>query len=188
MSDTEMMAALLGVGAAAIVVALIICLVVYLVDAIGIYKYLKARNYSNAWFGFIPFLNTFGKVDATYGNVDKIKVFGVALPAIVVKLYPVILVVFSAITSRISAIASICSLIVTVLTVAVGTVVFKDVMERIEKPVSTGFAVFANIITIVGSIKLLADASKVAPGQYDYTTDTRVLASQAGAQGPANMQ
>ncbi len=188
MSDEEILAAALGIGAVAIVIGLIIGLILYLIDAIGIYKYLKARNYANAWFAFIPFLNTYAKVEATYGNVDKIKAFGIALPAIVVKLYPLILVVFSAITSQISAIASICSLITTVLTVACGTVVFKDVMERIERPVSTGFAVFANIISIVGSIKLLADASSLNPGQYDYTTDTRVLASQADAQGPANMQ
>jgi hypothetical protein len=182
---------LLGIGAAALVVAFIICLIVYLVDAIGRYKYLKARNYANAWFAFIPFLNIYGTVEATYGNVEKIRVLGVELPAIVVKLYPVILAVVGAITSRIDAISGICGFIISVLTVICGVVVFKDVMERIECPVSTGFAIFANIVTIVGSIKLLADASKLQPGQFDYTTDTRILASQVvaqGPQGPANMQ
>ena len=186
MNDTELLA-LMGVGAAAIVIALVICLVVYLVDAIGRFKYLKARNYTNAWFAFIPYLNVYGTVDATYGNVEKIKILGVELPAIVVKLYPLILTAFSVITSNIEFLSGFGSLVVTVLTVAIGVVVFKDVMERIEQPVSTGFAVLANIITIVGSIKLLADASKLQDGQYDYTTDARMLASQAPKQD-ANVQ
>ena len=186
MDNTELMA-LLGIGAAVIVVVLAVCLVVYLIDAIGRFKYLKARNYTNAWFAFIPYLNVYGTVEATYGNVEKIKVLGIELPAIVVKLYPLILTAFSVVTTNIEFLSGIGSLIVTVVTVAVGVVVFKDVMERIEQPVSTGFAVLANIITIVGSIKLLVDASKLQDGQYDYTTDTRALASQAPKQD-ANVQ
>ena len=175
---------LFGLGAIALIITSIICLALYLIDAIGKYKYLKVRNYPNAWFAFIPFLNTYGTVEATYGNVENIKVLGIKLPAIVVKLYPVILAVIGGITAKIDPISSICSFVISVLTIALGVVIFKDIMERIECPVSTGFAILANIITIVGSIKLLADTGRLQPGQFDYMTDTRILASQAGSQGP----
>ena len=97
------------------------------------------------------------------------------LPAIIVKLYPLILAVIGGITAQIDPISGICGTIISVATVLVGIVVFKDVMERIERPVSTGFAVFAVIITIVSSIKLLIDAGSCQPNQFDYKTDTRVL-------------
>ena len=177
MSDGELFA-FMGAFAIVGVIAFIIVVAIYLVDAIGRFKYLKARNYQNAWFAFIPFLSNYGVVEATYGKVEKVKIWGVELPIIVVELYPLIIAVLSGITSRINYIGGVCGTVLSVVSILISIAVFKDIMERIERPVTTGFAVLANIIAIVGAIKLLIDASSTTPGQYDYTTDTRVLQSQ----------
>jgi hypothetical protein len=127
---------------------------------------------------FIPVLNLYASVEATYGNVEKIKIFGAELPANIVKLYPIIFGAISAVASRIDAIRTPVSSLISICTIALGVVIFRDMLARLEKNVSVGFSVLANIIGIVGSITLLSNCKNFAPGQLDYTTDTRPLPSQ----------
>ncbi len=169
---------LLGFMVSFLLVFAIIGLILYLVDAIATFKYLKVRGYANAWMAFIPFCNTYATVEATYGNVEKIKLFGIELPAIVVKLYPVILAAVSGVATYIPKISGALTTIVSVLTIAVGVAIFIDVMERLSDEVSVGFAILANIITIIVPIKILTTCNKLQPGQFDYHTDMRVLKSQ----------
>jgi hypothetical protein len=164
---------------AIIIPLLIIGFVFYLVDAIARFKYLKIRGYTSAWMAFIPLLNVYSCVDATYGNVDKIKIFGIELPAIVVKLYPVIVSVLTGIISNIPKVGGL-STIVWIIQIAFGVAVFIDMQERLGKEVSTGFAIVANIIAIIAPIKLLMSCSGIGIGAFDYSTDQRVLKSQAG--------
>ncbi len=171
---------LLGILATFGVAILVIALVFYLFDAIARFKYLKIRNYPKAWMAFIPVLNLYASVEATYGNVEKIKIFGAELPANIVKLYPIIFGAISAVASRIDAIRTPVSSLISICTIALGVVIFRDMLARLEKNVSVGFSVLANIIGIVGSITLLSNCKNFAPGQLDYMTDTRPLPSQEG--------
>ena len=57
-------------------------------------------------------------------------------------------------------------------------------LERLDDPQTTGFAILANIITIIASIKLLASSSAHAPASQDWMTDARVLTSQQTLDGP----
>ena len=159
----------------------VIFIALYLLDAIATFKYLKVRGYENAWMAFIPIVNTYASVDATYGNVDTIKVLGIQLPAIVVKLYPLIFSVLSGVCSRIPTVGSALATIISVATIVLAVVVFIDMMERINTEVTVGFAVLANIIAIIAPIKILMSCSGLQPGQFDYKTDMRVLKSQMNA-------
>ena len=159
---------------------LIIVLVLYLVDAIARFKYLKIRGYVNAWMAFIPILNVYACVDATYGNVEKISVFGISLPAMIVKLYPLIISVLAGIISRIPNVGGISSAL-SIVSLAVGIAVFIDMQERLQQEVSLGFAILANIIAVIAPIKLLISCKGLNPGAFDYTTDQRVLKSQERA-------
>ena len=57
---------------------------------------------------------------------------------------------------------------------------FCKILERIGTEISLAFSVLANIIPIVGSIKLLTSCKGLMDGQYDYKTDLRTLQSQSG--------
>lgn len=179
LTDQEM-AGLVTIFATFGIFLAIICLVLYIIDAIARFRYLKVRAYKSAWMAFIPLLNIYACVDATYGSADKINIFGVSCPAMVVKLYPIILSVITGITSRISAISSIGSTITFIISIIFGVIVYKDMLERIGQEISIGFSVLCNIISIVGSIKLLSATKGLQDGQYDYNTDLRVLHSQSG--------
>ncbi len=169
----------LAVLGALMVPIIIIALVIYLVNAIARFKYLKIRGYANAWMAFIPILDVYSCVDATYGNVEKIKIFGISLPAMLVKLYPLIISVCAGIISRIPNIGGISS-ILSILSLALSIAVFIDMQERLQQEVSVGFAVLANIIAIIAPIKLLISCKGIAPGAFDYVTDQRILKSQDG--------
>ncbi len=160
------------------VVIFIVLVALYLLDAIATFKYLKVRGYENAWMAFIPILNTYASVDSTYGNVDTIKVLGIQLPAIVVKLYPLVISVVSGVCTRIPKVGGALTTILSVISIVLAVVVFIDMMERINTEVSVGFAVLANIIAIIAPIKILTSCSSLQPGQFDYKTDMRVLKSQ----------
>ena len=51
-------------------------------------------------------------------------------------------------------------------------------MSRIDKEVSTGFAIIANVIPIIASIKLMMSCKGLSDGQYDYSKDMHPLESQ----------
>ncbi len=172
--------ALLAVMGSFFLVILIIGFIFYLVDAIARFKYLRIRNYSKAWLAFIPIFGIYATVEATYGKVDKIRVFGVDCPANVIKLYPIAISAITGIASRIQSISTPVSTICGIISIALGVVVLRDTLARLDKNVSVGFCVLANIIGIIGSITLLGACKPFAPGQLDYMTDTRVLPSQEG--------
>lgn len=163
-----------------LVVLAIIGFIFYIVDAIARMKYLRIRGYKGVWMAFIPILNIYACVDATYGNVEKINLYGVSLPAMCVKLYPVIVAVLAGIVSRIPAISGVGSTILYIIQIVIGVMVLMDMMERIDHNVSIAFSVIANLIPIVASIKLLVACKGLKDGQYDYTSDLRVLKSQSG--------
>ena len=60
----------------------------------------------------------------------------------------------------------------------------KDMLERLDDPQTLGFAVLANIISIIASIKLLTTAGSRVPGSQDWQADPRVLESQKVIDGP----
>ena len=167
-----------------LVVLFIIAVAVYLVDAIGRYKYLKVRNYQNAWMGFIPFANIYACVEATYGPCNLINLYGWRAPASILKLWAVIVAVLTYVVNLIPHVGSVLALVVTVLNIAFLVQLFKDMLERLDDPQTTGFAILANIITIIASIKLLASSSAHAPASQDWQTDARVLTSQQTLDGP----
>ena len=167
-----------------IVVLLLISLALYLVDAFARYKYLKVRNYQNAWMGFIPFANFYACVEATYGPCNYINLFGWRAPAALIKLWEVAVIVLSYVVSYIPYVGGILSLVLTVLNVAVCVQIFRDMLERLDDPQTLGFGILATIISIVGSIKLLATTGNFAAASQDWMTDIRVLTSQQVLDGP----
>ena len=163
---------------------ILILIALYLVDAIARSKYLKVRNYTNAWMGFIPVANIYACVEATYGPVNYINLYGWRAPSVVLKLWTVITYALSFVVSYIPFVGSILSIALTVLNVAVLVQIFKDEMERLEEPQTTGFAVLANIISIIAGIKLLTASGKFVPGSQNWTMDQRILTSQTVLDGP----
>ncbi len=161
----------------------VISLIVYILDAIGTFRYLKVRGYANAWLGFIPIVNIYATVDATYGNVDKISLYGLQLPAIIVKLYPLILGGLSAVFMNIPFIQGIAGIVIFVAQTAIMVMVLKDMMYRIGQEISTGFAILAVVITVIGAIKIISACKGLRDGEYDYTMDSGTLDSQDGS-GP----
>ena len=171
---------LFAVMGSMLVVLIIIGFIFYIVDAIARVKYLRVRGYKASWMAFIPILNIYACIVATYGNVEKINLYGVSLPAICVKLYPVIFIVIGAIVTQIPAISGICSTIIYICEVIIGVMILRDMFERIGTEISLAFSILANIIPIVGSIKLITSCKGLMDGQYDYKTDLRTLQSQSG--------
>ena len=182
MYDSEALAFFAALGGLILFIG-IIGFAFYAVDAIARYKYLKVRGYQNAWMGIIPFANIWATVEATYGNVEKVRVYGWDAPSIVVKLWPVITCGLSAICTRIPGIGGTLSTVIAILNIAVMVQIFRDSMERLDDPQSTGFSILAVVIGIIGSIKLLSGAGKFLPGSKDYMTDSNVLASQSAESG-----
>ncbi|MCR4744638.1 MAG: hypothetical protein K5894_05330 [Lachnospiraceae bacterium] len=176
--DMALVGVLAGLGIM-LVFAVFIALIIYIISAIATFKYLKVRNYKNAWMAFIPYANHYAAVEATYGDVEKIKLFGLEVPSVVVKLFPIIVSAASGIISQIPGAGSSLSSLVWLLQIAVSVVIYRDQFYRIRKEISLGFAIFANLFTIVGIIYLLVSCSGLREGQYDYATDTEVLESQA---------
>lgn len=176
--------AVIGILAAVGLVAFIIVLALYLVDAIARFKYLKVRNYDNAWMAFIPIANIYSTVEATYGNEEKINIYGLWLPSILIKLYPLVLGVAATILVNIPLIGGIIGTLVYVAQIALGVMILRDMMERLRKDIAVGLAIVACIIPIVASIIILSSCSDMSDGQYDYMNDSRILNSQADMNGP----
>ena len=176
--------AVIGILAALGLVVFIIVLVLYLVDALARFKYLKVRNYANAWMAFIPIANIYSTVEATYGAEDKINVYGLWVPSVLIKLYPLVLGVAASILVNIPFIGGIIGTLVYVAQVALGVMILRDMMERVGKDISVGLAIVACIIPIVASIIILSSCSGMSDGQYDYMSDSRILNSQADMNGP----
>ena len=177
------MAVLAALGGFVVVMALI-SIAFYVVVAIGRFKYLQVRGYQNAWMAFIPIANHYACVEATYGPVNYINLYGWRAPSVVLKLWTVITYALSFVVSYIPFVGFILSIALTVLNVAVLVQIFKDEMERLEEPQTTGFAVLANIISIIAGIKLLTASGKFVPGSQNWTMDQRILTSQTVLDGP----
>ncbi|WP_022764174.1 hypothetical protein [Butyrivibrio sp. XPD2006] len=180
MEDMAVLAALGGF----LMVLFLILIALYLVDAIARYKYLKVRNYPNPWMGFIPIANVYACVEATYGPVNYINLYGWRAPAVLLKLWGIVTYVLTVVCNQIPYVGGFLSLVVTIINIAVLVQIFRDMMERLDDPQTVGFAVLANIISIIASIKLLTTAGNRAPGSQDWQTDPRVLESQKVIDGP----
>ncbi len=181
--DDEMLGLLIAMTGI-FVVAGIIVLVLYLIDAIARFIYLKVRNYDNAWMAFIPIVNLWASVEATYGDSETVNIYGWDAPAIVAKLWPVVTYILSGVINVIPALGQALSLILYVLNIAVLVMIFRDMMERLEYPQEGPLAIIAVVIPIVSSIMLLTTVGKFAAGSQDYRNDDRVLSSQAQTGGP----
>ena len=79
-------AAIAGVFAVAAVIGIIL----YLIASIARYRYLRIRSYENAWMAFIPIVNIWAVVEATYGRRERINIYGWDAPATVLKLWPIV--------------------------------------------------------------------------------------------------
>ncbi len=174
----------IGVLAAFGLVITVVVLAFYLIDAIARFKYLKVRGYANSWMAFIPIANTYSTVEATYGNPEKISLYGLLLPSVLVKLYPLVISVAAGVFAYIPYVGSIASTLISVITIAIGVQIFRDMMLRLDKETSIGLAVVANIIPLVLPIMLMVACKGMADGQYDYAADTRELPSQTDTNGP----
>lgn len=159
-------------------VSFIIALAFYLIGAFACYKYFKVRNYPNKWMAFVPAVNIYGIVSVTYGNVEKIKVFGIPVPAMVLKLFPIVIYVISGILAVITKIGPTLDSVLGLLSVAVYTFIYIDMLERVGEKVNVLLAIIANLIPVIGSIKLLMVCSKLKDGQFDYHSDKAMLDSQ----------
>lgn len=164
--------ATVGIGLLAVVFLL------YLLDAISRFRFLKVRNYQGAWIAFIPIANVYGTVEAVYGNRDTIKVYGTELPAILVKLFPLVASAVTAVASIIPGNAGKLGSLIWLVQVALFAMIYRDMMFRLRKEVSQGFAVAATLIPIIGSIYLIASCSGLESGEYDYQSAEEELQSQ----------
>ena len=165
-------------------VILVIMLVLYLIDAIAKYKYLRVRSYENAWMAFIPIINIWAVVEATYGNGETINMYGWDAPAVVVKLWPIVTYVLAAAINLIPFVGQFLSLALAILNFAVMLMIYRDMMERLGKQEDIALAIILVLISIAASIKILMTSSNFAPGSQDYKNDDRVLSSQTATDGP----
>ncbi len=165
-------------------VAGVIGIALYLVAAYARYRYLRIRNYDNAWMAFVPIANIWAVVEATYGKQDRITIYGWDAPALVLKLWPIVTYVLALVINVIPLIGSVLSIILSVLNIAVLAMIFKDMMEQLENPQDTVMAVIAVIFHIISDIMIISAAGKFAPGSQDWQTDSRVPGSQTVIGGP----
>ena len=161
-----------------------IALALFLVGCVARYKYLKIRSYENAWLAFIPVANIWAIVEATYGNREKINIYGWDAPAIVLRLWPIVTYALALVINIIPLIGNILSILLYVLNIAVTVMIFRDVMEQMERPQEMVTGVIAVIFRIVAHIMMLSAASRFQPGQQDWKTDNRELNSQTVLDGP----
>ena len=165
-------------------ISAVIILILYLISSFARYKYLKIRSYENAWMAFIPIVNIWAIVEATYGNKERINIYGWEAPAIVLKLWPVVAYALALVINVIPLVGNILSLLLTVLEVAILAMIFKDMMEHLDRPQEMVTAVIAVVIHLVSDIMILSATSSFQPGQQDWQTDNRVLNSQTSIDGP----
>ena len=166
------------------VVAGIVSLALYLVAAFARYRYLRIRSYENAWMAFIPIANIWALVEATYGKRERINIYGWDAPAIVLKLWPMVTYVLALVINVIPVIGNILSLALSILNIAVLVMIFRDMMENLEKPQEAVIAVIAVIVHIVSDIMILSATGDFEPGQQEWQRDERALGSQTAVGGP----
>ena len=159
-------------------------LALYLVASYARYRYLRIRSYERAWMAFIPIANIWALVEATYGRRERINIYGWDAPAMVLKLWPMVAYVIAAVISMIPVVGSIVSILITILNIAVLVMIFKDMMENLEKPQDNVIAVVAVIFHIVSDIMIISASGSFDPGQQNWQTDSRVLGSQTVMNGP----
>lgn len=167
-----------------IAITTVVVVIFYLVGAIASYKYLKVRSYENSWMAFIPIVNIWALVEATYGTADTINVYGWDAPAMVLKLWSIVTYVLALIINVIPAIGSALSLLLTILNIAVLLMIYKDMMERLDNPQDGFGAIIAVVIHIIADIKIIGAAGQFSPGQQNWHEDNRVLTSQTVTDGP----
>ena len=168
----------------AFIIAGIVSLALYFVAAFARYRYLRIRSYENAWMAFIPIANIWALVEATYGKRERINIYGWDAPAIVLKLWPMVTYVLALVINVIPVIGNILSLALSVLNIAVLVMIFRDMMENLEKPQEAVIAVIAVIVHIVSDIMILSATGDFEPGQQDWQRDERALGSQTSVGGP----
>ncbi len=130
----------------AFVVMGIIMLILYLVGAISSFKYLQVRRYENSWMAFIPIVNIWALVEATYGKDEKIVIYGWQAPALVLKLWPIVTYILAMVINVVPVVGSGLSILLTILDVAILLMIYKDMMERLENPQDGFGAVIAVVI------------------------------------------
>ncbi|MCR5650305.1 MAG: hypothetical protein K6F86_03920 [Lachnospiraceae bacterium] len=162
----------------------LIALALYLVASFARYRYLRIRSYENAWMAFIPIANIWAIVEATYGKSERINIYGWDAPAVVLKLWPMVAYVIAIVINVIPFIGNALSLLLSILNIAVLAMIFKDMMEHLEKPQDTVTAVIAVIIRIVSDIMILSACGSFEPGQQNWQMDTRIPGSQTTTEGP----
>ena len=182
--DFDDMSVLIAAMAGVFIVVMLIVLALYLIGAIARYRYLKIRSYENAWMAFIPIANIWAIVEATYGRREKVNIYGWDAPIIVLKLWPIVSYALAIIINVIPVLGSVLSLILYVLNIAVLAMIFRDMMEVLDRPQEMVTAVIAVIFHIVSDIMILSATGKFKAGEQDWATDVRELGSQTSADGP----
>ena len=164
--------------------ASIIAIALYLVASFARYRYLRIRSYERAWMAFIPIANVWALVEATYGRRERINIYGWNASSTVLKLWPMVTYILALVINVIPIIGGILSILLTVLNIAVLVMIFKDMMETLEKPQENVVAVLAVIFHIVSDIMIISATGSFEPGQQDWKTDNRALGSQTAMGGP----
>ena len=180
MNMEEMIVAMAGV----FVIASIIGIVLYLIGAIARYRYLRIRSYDNAWMAFIPIINVWAIVEATYGRRDTINIYGWDAPADVLKLWPIVTYALSLTINIVPYVGNALSLLLYILNMAVMVMIFKDMMEQLDRPKETVTAVIVVFFRVIADIMILIETVRFNPGEQNWQTDNRVLNSQTAIGGP----
>ena len=164
--------------------SIVMSFIFYCVAAFARYKYLRVRNYENSWLALIPLVNVWALVEATYGRRERINIYGWDAPATVLKLWPIVTYIAAIVINVIPFIGNILSILLSILNIAVLAMIFKDMMEHLEKPQETIVAVIAVIIHIVADIMLITACGNFEPGQQNWQEDNREPGSQTAIGGP----
>ena len=92
--------------------------------------------------------------------------------------------VLALVINVIPVIGNILSLALSILNIAVLVMIFRDMMENLEKPQEAVISVIAVIVHIVSDIMILSATGDFEPGQQDWQRDERALGSQTSVGGP----
>ena len=162
---------------------LVVMLLLFILDAVARYRYLKVRGYDKCWMAFVPLANMWATVEATYGDQEKINIYGWRAPAIVLKLWAVSLFFLLLIAGRIPVIGRLIALAVWVANIAVFIQVYRDMMERLYCEQSVGDSVIAVLIHFVSSFKIMGASRRYGEKELDFRKDERELGSQKVTEG-----
>ena len=164
-------------------ILMVIILGLFILDAFARFRYLKVRGYDKCWLAFVPLANMWATVEATYGNEEKINIYGWKAPAVILKLWAVALFLMLLIAGRIPFIGRLLCLAVEIVNIAVFIQIYRDMMERLYHPQEMADSVIAILIHFVSSFKILGAAKRYDQGELDYKKDERVLGSQRDTDG-----